>query len=83
MAGLRSGRNATKSAWLSYLKKQRMSTNIIYCDWRSCLQSMCNGYVLKNIFNADEMGLFFSGLPTCSLVFKGDEAEKGKVKRGK
>ena len=44
---------------------------------------MCNGYVLKNIFNADEMGLFFSGLLTCSLVFKGDKAEKGKKSKEK
>ena len=32
-------------------------------DWCSRLQSMCEGYDLENIFNADETGLFYRALP--------------------
>ena len=50
----------------------------IVSDWSSRLQSMCDGYALRDIFNADETGLFFRALPTRSLAIKGEEAKGGK-----
>ena len=50
----------------------------IVSDWSSRLQSMCDGYALRDIFNADETDLFFRALPTRSLAIKGEEAKGGK-----
>ena len=45
------------------------------------LKDKCEGYVLKDIFNADEIGLFFSPLPVRSFVIKGDECKGGKLSK--
>ena len=50
----------------------------VVSDWSSRLQSMCDGYAMKDIFHADETGLFFRALPTRSLAIKGLEAKGGK-----
>ncbi|XP_013793871.1 tigger transposable element-derived protein 6-like, partial [Limulus polyphemus] len=47
-------------------------------DWCSRLESMCEGYSLKDIFNADETGLFYRALPTHSQVICGDKCHGGK-----
>ena len=47
-------------------------------DWYRRLQSVCEGYELRNIFNADETGLFYRALPSRSMVVKGDEAKGSK-----
>ena len=41
-------------------------------DWSKRLSSICSGYKLEDIFNADETGLFYRAMPTRSLVVKGD-----------
>ena len=44
----------------------------IVTDWNTRLESMCEGYALRDIFNADETGLFIRALPTRSLAVKGE-----------
>ncbi|XP_060863424.1 tigger transposable element-derived protein 4-like [Metopolophium dirhodum] len=39
---------------------------------------LIKGYEAKDIYNADETGLFFRGIPTKSLVIKGDACVGGK-----
>ena len=41
-------------------------------DWAQRLPEICKDYAPKNIFNADETGLYFRALPTRSMVVKGD-----------
>ena len=47
-------------------------------DWGKRLQSICEGYEKKDIFNADETGLFYRALPTRTMAVQGDEARGGK-----
>ncbi len=47
-------------------------------DWSKWLDSLCAGYKLQDIFNADETGLFYRALPSRSLVSKGDDCKGGK-----
>ena len=47
-------------------------------DWAKRLPVICDGYEPRNIFNADETGLFFRALPTKSMVTKGDLCNGGK-----
>ncbi|XP_013778866.1 tigger transposable element-derived protein 6-like [Limulus polyphemus] len=47
-------------------------------DWCSRLESMCEGYSLKDIFNANETGLFNRALPTRSQVIRSDKCHRGK-----
>ena len=48
---------------------------IVVSNWGEQLKTICEGYARKDIFNADETGLFFRALATWSLVVKGDEAK--------
>ena len=41
-------------------------------DWAQRLPELCRDYAPKDIFNADETGLYFRALPTRSMVVKGD-----------
>ena len=50
----------------------------VVSDWGERLKTICEGYALKDIFNADETGLFYRALPTRSMTVKGDEAKGGK-----
>ena len=52
----------------------------VVSDWKKRLETICEGYELGNIFNADETGLFFRALPTRSFVHaaKGEQAKGGK-----
>ncbi|XP_062511789.1 tigger transposable element-derived protein 6-like [Corticium candelabrum] len=47
--------------------------------WSRPLQSLWEGYELRDIFNADETGLFYRALPSRSMVVKGDEAKGSKT----
>lgn len=42
-------------------------------DWTKRLPDICAGYALKDIFNADETGLYYRSLPRTSLVHKNDD----------
>ena len=48
-------------------------------DWKRKLISICEGYELKNIFNADETGLFYKQLPSKTLAKKGEICAGGKL----
>lgn len=52
----------------------------VVSDWKKRLETICEGYELGDIFNADETGLFFRALPNRSLVHaaKGEQANGGK-----
>ena len=39
---------------------------IVVSNWGEQLKTICEGYARKDIFNADETGLFFRALPTPS-----------------
>ena len=41
-------------------------------DWSKRLPALTEGYVLADIYNADETGLYFRALPSRSMVIKGD-----------
>lgn len=47
-------------------------------DWKKRLPTITEGYNLCDIFNADETGLFYRGLPDRSLVVKDDVRKGGK-----
>lgn len=50
-------------------------------DWIEKLKSVCKGYDDKNIFNADETGLFYRVLPDKTLCFKGEKCSGGKISK--
>ena len=47
-------------------------------DWSEHLKTICQGYALKDIFNADETGLFYRALPIRSMAIKGVKTSGGK-----
>ena len=51
---------------------------VVVDDWKKRLESICEGYDLRDIFNADETGLYYRALPSRSMVVRGDEAKGGK-----
>ena len=78
------------NGWLESFKKRHNISSKEICgeaadvseqtvmDWKEKLPSLCVGYASKDIFNADETGLFFRGLPSKSLVARGDDCKGGK-----
>ena len=52
-------------------------------DWSRRLDSVCKGYWLQDIVNADETGFFYRALPTKSMSVKGEEARGGKKSKEK
>ena len=47
-------------------------------DWKKRLPSICEGYEPRNIFNADETGLFYRALPNKTMAIKGQPNRGGK-----
>ena len=47
-------------------------------DLSKRLESLCRSYQLRDIFNADEIGLFYRSLPTKSMCIKGYGAKGGE-----
>ncbi|GBO07456.1 hypothetical protein AVEN_33973-1 [Araneus ventricosus] len=45
------------------------------------LKSLLKGYNGRDIFNADETGLFYSVLPDKTLCFKGEKYSGGKISK--
>lgn len=70
-------RHCVKSAVLSG-EAADVNPNTV-SDWLKRLPSIIEGYEPKNIFNADETGLFYRTVPTRSMVAKGDRCKGGKV----
>ena len=47
-------------------------------DWFQRLPNLCEVFAPKDIFNAEETGLFYWNVPSRSLVKKGDSCKGGK-----
>ncbi|CAB0037068.1 unnamed protein product [Trichogramma brassicae] len=50
-------------------------------DWKSKLSEIIKEYEPKNIFNADESGLFYKCMPSRTLLFKGEKCHGGKLSK--
>ncbi|KAE9528600.1 hypothetical protein AGLY_012175 [Aphis glycines] len=50
-------------------------------DWQIILQDLLCEYYPKNVFNADETGLFFKCLPDRTLTFKNEKCHGGKLSK--
>ena len=54
-------------------------TKEMTASWEeTTLPTKLAGYQLKDIFNADEFGLFYEALPSKSLYFRGKRCSGGK-----
>ncbi|GBM05755.1 Tigger transposable element-derived protein 4 [Araneus ventricosus] len=49
--------------------------------WIGKLKSLLKGYDCRDIFNADETGLFYRVLPDKTLCFKGEKCNSGKISK--
>ena len=50
----------------------------VVTDWIEKLNEICEGYEDRNIYNADETGLFYRIMPNKTLCFKGEKCSGGK-----
>ncbi|GBN50562.1 Tigger transposable element-derived protein 6 [Araneus ventricosus] len=50
-------------------------------DWIGKLKSLLKGYDDRDIFNANETGLFYRILPDKTLCFKGEKCSSGKISK--
>lgn len=48
-------------------------------NWTQNIMTLCEGYTLDNIFNCDETGLFWRGVPTKSLASEVDKCKRGEL----
>jgi len=48
-------------------------------EWTNKIASLIEGYDRKDIFNADETGLFYRALPDKTLCYKGEKCSGGKI----
>ena len=48
-------------------------------SWKGKISGLCFGYEAKDIWNADETGLFFKALPSKSLAEKRDPCKGGEI----
>ena len=79
MAGWCDGRRATTSVCSVLSGESGDVPADAVADWARRLPVVCEGYEPKDIFNADETGLFFRALPSRSMVAKGESSKGGKV----
>lgn len=55
-----------------------MTTEMTASWGETILPTILSRYELRDIYNADEFGLFYEGLPSKTLHFKGDRCSGGK-----
>jgi hypothetical protein len=53
----------------------------VVSEYKPKLLELISPYEPKNIYNADETGLFFQALPTKSFVVKGEKCTAGKMSK--
>ena len=90
---LRNDQFKASTGWLDSFKKRH---NIVWnevcgeskdvdesvvSEWKPKVLELISPYEPKNIYNADETGLFFRALPTKSLAVKGEKCAGGKMSR--
>jgi hypothetical protein len=46
--------------------------------WLEILPSLLEGYEARDVYNADETGLFFNAFPDRTLAYKGETCHRGK-----
>ena len=68
------GCNDSKSDTLSF---RRRSVGKVHLWMEQTLPNLFDGYELKNVFNADETGLFYKLLPNITLFFKNEPCHSG------
>lgn len=52
--------------------------------WKNMsLKGHLEGYLAKDIFNADEIGLFYSVLPNKTMCFRGEHCHGGKLSKNR
>lgn len=79
------------NGWLDKFRKRYMLSMKNLCgesaeldlevvsNWKEYLPNLRRGYELKDIFNCDETGLFWRGVPTRSFVKQPEKAKGGKL----
>jgi hypothetical protein len=60
------------------LAGERAAVDIATDLWFERLPELLEGYRARDIYNADETGLFFNSLPDRTLVLKGETCHGGK-----
>ncbi|KAF0743399.1 hypothetical protein Ae201684_001872 [Aphanomyces euteiches] len=50
----------------------------VVADWKSAVMAIVSQFNPKDVFNCDETGLFWRGLPTKSLTMRGEECKGGE-----
>ena len=50
-------------------------------SWKEKLQNITAGYEAKDIYNGDEIGLFYRALPTKTLCLRGERCTGGKISK--
>lgn len=53
----------------------------VVTEWKPKLRNLIEGYDPKNVFNADETGLFYRALPSKSLAIRGEKCIGGKMSK--
>ncbi|KAM7304477.1 tigger transposable element-derived protein 6-like [Ixodes scapularis] len=69
---------------ISYRQLNGKATSMNPADienWISLLPGIVNAYAPRDVYNADELGLFFKVQPTKSLNLKGESCHSGKVNK--
>lgn len=89
------GDNEFKAS-LGWLEKFRIRHNISYktvsgevgsvdgnvvSEWNKKLETLCEGYEEKDIYNCDETALFFRALPDKTMTLKGEKCSGGKLNK--
>ena len=66
-------------AFFFYLGEDQDVTNEMTAPWReTTLPTIISRYDSRDIYNADEFGLFYKALPTKSMHLKGEKCSGGK-----
>ena len=66
-------------AFFFYLGEGQDVTNEMTAPWReTTLPTITSRYDSRDIYNADEFGLFYKALPTKSMHLKGEKCSGGK-----
>jgi hypothetical protein len=47
--------------------------------WKQNLPNIIQGYDIRDIWNVDETGLFWKGVPNRNLVLQGEKCKVGKL----